>query len=775
MVFRKPPLAPGERENGIQRPSSQARAVVVLVLASLLLSWSHAADRVIRVEGMTVAPGETNRVRLVLESLGNEKALGFNLAYDPALLTFVRAAAGDDSVSLGAALNSNPNETTNFGRLGVLLSFDLFSPDTYPAGTNFIADVFFTTAAGVTGGVSAITFTNEPGITEISDPNATELFATYVGSSVAVVLNCGFSLGTNAANFPDVGGAGSVSLGASHPVCAWSLVNTNPWLNLTSATNGAGSATVEFLVDSNPDLTGRTGTVVIAGQNFTVTQSGITCTYALAPGSGSHGPGAETNSFNVLAADPCVWSVGNTNAWVTILSGASGSGNGAVTYAVANNFSASPRAGAFSVADQTFSLTQAAFACTYALLPVSGAHSAAAATNSFSLSASNFCAWSVVNTNPWINLLSGDGSGDGTVTYALSANESLAARSGALVVGGEIFNVTQQAVVCGYGLSPADRVHASGPATDTISVLAPGPCPWSVANTNPWINLLTGSNGAGDGVITYSLAANPTALTRTGLLEVAGQTFVLAQQGVLCAYALSPTRRSHGPGANSNFFTVQAASGCLWTVNNTNPWIQLLGDSGDGTNAVGYLIEANPTPLERLAWLTVDSATLIITQRAGASCTYELTPVSLAHGSSGGTGTVSIATGAGCAWDVTTTNDWIQFTTATNGTGGGGFDYALLANWELTARTGAVLVAGQTLPVTQEAYTGGFVFRSINATVPGEVSLSITGGPLGVWELQISGDLSNWSRLADLTNTTGRVDFAMPAVESNRFYRAFLP
>ncbi len=746
-----------------------------LLLVTLLMSTSHAASRVIRVEGTTLAPGETKRVRVVLESLGDEKALGFNLGYNPAVLRFVNAAAGADSVAVGATLRPNPNQTTNFGRLGVTLSLDFFTTNTFPAGTNFIADIFFTPAAGVTGGVSAITFTNEPGVTEISDPNANELSATYVGSSVSVVLQCGFSLGSSAANFSDVGGAGSVSLVASHPVCAWSLVNTNPWLNLTSATNGAGSATVEFLVDAHPDLTGRTGTVVIAGQNFTVTQSGITCTYALAPGSGSHGPGAETNSFNVLAADPCVWSVGNTNAWVTILSGASGSGNGAVAYAVADNFSASPRAGTLVIAGLTFNILQDAFPCAYALSSTNAEHTAASTTNSFSITTSNFCAWSVVNTNPWINLLSGDGSGDGTVTYAVSANESLAGRSGALVVGGEIFNVAQQPVVCGYGLSPTDRVHASGPATDTISVLAPGPCPWSAVNTNPWINLLTGSNGAGDGVITYSLAANPTALTRTGLLEVAGQTFVLAQQGVLCAYALSPTRRSHGPGANSNFFTVQAASGCLWTVNNTNPWIQLLGDSGDGTNAVGYLIEANPAPLERLAWLTVDSATLIITQRAGASCTYELTPVSLAHGSSGGTGTVSIATGAGCAWDVTTTDDWIQFTSVTNGTGVGSFDYSLLANWGLIARTGTVFVAGQALPVTQEAYTGGFVFHSINATVPGEVSLSITGGPLGVWELQISGDLSNWSRLADLTNTTGRVDFAMPAVESNRFYRAFLP
>lgn len=572
-----------------------------LLLVLLSMSPGHAASRVIRVEGVTLAPGETLPVRVVLESLGDEKALGFNLAYDPAVLRFVSAAAGVDSVTVGAALSSNPNQT-NLGRLGVTLSLDLFTTNTFPAGTNFIADIYFTSAAGVTGGVSAITFTNEPGVTEISDPNANELTATYVGSSVSVVLQCGFFLNSGAAGFSDAGGGALVSLTASNAVCAWSLVNTNPWIS-TSATNGTGSATVEFLVDANPNLLGRTGTVVVAGQNFTVTQSGITCTYALAPGGGTSGAAAETNSFNVLAADPCAWSVVNTNGWITLLSGG-GLGNGAVTYAVADNFSAASRSGALEVAGQIFSVTQAAFACAYALSSASATHSAAAETNSLSLTASNFCAWSVVNTNSWVTILSG-------------------------------------------------------------------------------------SSGAGDGVITYALGVNPSLLERAGALSVGGEVFAITQQGQPCSYALTPT--------------------------------------------------------------------------------------SAAHGSSGGTGTVIIATGAACAWAVATTNDWIQFTAATNGTGGGSFDYALLPNWSLTARTGLVTVADQSLLVAQEAYVGGFHFQSIHALTPGEISLTLTGGPLGVWSLEISGDLASWSPFASLTNATGRVDFATPVAESNRFYRAILP
>lgn len=60
--------------------------------------------------------------------------------------------------------------------------------------------------------------------------------------------------------------------------------------------------------------------------------------------------------------------------------------------------------------------------------------------------------------------------------------------------------------------------------------------------------------------------------------------------------------------------------------------------------------------------------------------------------------------------------------------------------------------------------------------MPGQVSLSVTGGPAGVWELQMSGDLTNWSKLADLTNSTGRVDLAVPfTTGSNHFFRALRP
>jgi hypothetical protein len=54
----------------------------------------------------------------------------------------------------------------------------------------------------------------------------------------------------------------------------------------------------------------------------------------------------------------------SNNGFITVLSGASGSGNGTVSYSVAANPSTSPRSGTLTIAARTFTITQAGAACT---------------------------------------------------------------------------------------------------------------------------------------------------------------------------------------------------------------------------------------------------------------------------------------------------------------------------------------------------------------------------------------------------------------------------
>lgn len=86
----------------------------------------------------------------------------------------------------------------------------------------------------------------------------------------------------------------------------------------------------------------------------------VTCSYSISPTSQSFGAGAESRRVDVTTFSGCGWTASSNVGWITISSGASGSGNGAVNYSVMANPSASARTGTLTIAGKTFTVNQAA-------------------------------------------------------------------------------------------------------------------------------------------------------------------------------------------------------------------------------------------------------------------------------------------------------------------------------------------------------------------------------------------------------------------------------
>ena len=103
-------------------------------------------------------------------------------------------------------------------------------------------------------------------------------------------------------------------------------------------------------------------------------------------------------------------------------------------------------------------------------------------------------------------------------------------------------------MTCAYRLSPTNRSHGYGAVTlATFKVLVSNACPWSVVNTNPWINILTNNSGSGSNLVSYSVTANSlTPFARIGALVVQGQSLVITQDGIACTYSVSPKTTTHG-------------------------------------------------------------------------------------------------------------------------------------------------------------------------------------------------------------------------------------
>jgi hypothetical protein len=130
-----------------------------------------------------------------------------------------------------------------------------------------------------------------------------------------------------------------------------------------------------------------------------------------------------------------------------------------------------------------------------------------------------------------------------------------------------------------------------------------------------------------------------------------------------------------------------------------------------------------------LVWMLDASA-------AEAQCSYSVSPLTIASPSTTGSRTITVITGTQCTWSATSTVPWITVTSGTNGQGIGSVTFVLEENQSPTARTGMVLIAGQTVTVTQEASSCTYAVTPTSFSV-GALStsrtLSVTAGTQCRW------------------------------------------
>jgi hypothetical protein len=201
------------------------------------------------------------------------------------------------------------------------------------------------------------------------------------------------------------------------------------------------------------------------------------------------------------------------------------------------------------------------------------------------------------------------------------------------------------------------------------------------------------------------VAANTTGGTRTGTLMVAGQTITVTQASGSCTYAVSPTNVSVPSTGSNNSISVITGSGCAWTAASAASWIAITSAASmSGLGSVDYSVAANPTGGSRTGTLTVAGQTVTITQAGSApGCTYTVAPTTVSVPSTAGNHSLTVTTGAGCAWTASTTTSWIAITDGTSMSGPGIVNYSVARNPTAVSRTGTLAVAGRTVTLTQSA------------------------------------------------------------------------
>ncbi len=259
--------------------------------------------------------------------------------------------------------------------------------------------------------------------------------------------------------------------------------------------------------------------------------------------------------------------------------------------------------------------------------------------------------------------------------------------------------------VCNFVLDHMSQSFGAGGGTDSVNLTSATSCDWAVASNASWITLTSFDVGSGNGVISYSVAANPSSTPRAGTITIAGKTFTVNQSGGTgCSFSLDPVGRNFAAGGGAGSVGVTTQTGCAWTAVSNDSWIMVTGGaSGSGDGSVSYSVGVNASGVTRTGSITIAGQTHTVTQAGASSCSFSLNPTSASFTASGGAGSVGVSAQAGCGWTAVSNASFITITAGASGAGDGTVNYVVSVNTSSSIRTGTLTIAGQTFTITQAA------------------------------------------------------------------------
>ncbi|MDX2043803.1 MAG: SBBP repeat-containing protein [Acidobacteriota bacterium] len=470
------------------------------------------------------------------------------------------------------------------------------------------------------------------------------------------------------------------------------------------------------------------------------------CSFAIAPASQAFTIAGGASSVAVTAQDGCAWQAIVTSGadFISITSGANGAGNGAVNFSVAANTSLSPRSGSLTIAGQNFAITQAGVVCQYAVTPDSQAFDQNGGNGAVTIQTTGQCSWQVGSDSGFVTLSGvGSGSGNGMVSFNVTANSGAAQRAGSLTVTGlngfsktiSILQGSATQAVCTFALTPTNAtLPAKGGDRAFFVDVTPGNCEWTATTTSDFISVTSDRDQSGSAFITYLLPQNPTGSGRNGSIVIsqkAGtetiprQTFAVNQEGqpappVDCVYslAISPANQNQPASGGDGMVLVTAGTDCAWNaaISGGSDFIAIeSGASGSGSGAVKFKVAANTGVLPRNGILTIAGQTVFIRQaglQSGTTCALTIDPVTVSFAAKGGDGAFFVNSSLDtCEWTVGGNAAFIRVASDRNQSGSAFIAFVVEPNTGGSARTGTITVAGtgtsQTFTITQAGSAQG--------------------------------------------------------------------
>jgi len=298
--------------------------------------------------------------------------------------------------------------------------------------------------------------------------------------------------------------------------------------------------TITATPDTDYTFTGFTGCVSTSGNtctvhmtsNLTVTATfGNPCTYTISSAEKdfAYKGGSVNITVKATGAGECANPhVSANDTWIGAALTSFKKNSGTVKVTVTPNTTVAQRPGSVTIEGNNFAVKQAGAPCTLTISSSNDTQTAAAGTDSFTLTATTGCAWSAgvdAGSSSWLSTTS-TGIGSGPVSYAVLKNATAKARSGKITVSfndapkvKKVFTVKQ--TVCTLAISATHDSLTGLGGTKSFGVTTPAMCPWTAQADSKATWLSTTSTGTGgSGLVWYEAQPNGDKKQRTGKITV---------------------------------------------------------------------------------------------------------------------------------------------------------------------------------------------------------------------------------------------------------------
>lgn len=227
------------------------------------------------------------------------------------------------------------------------------------------------------------------------------------------------------------GGAKTVSITTSAGV-SWTATTSTPWITVNSP-SGIGSGTVTYTVANYSGVVTRTGSILIGGQAFSVSQTGTDVN--IAPYSSDKAYSSDIVTVEVAALSATNWNVTSNASWISVVDPGAKKGNSTVFLAISTNPSFLERTGTVIIGSATFTIRQSGTPFPQLdILPKTATAEPTGAFANIAVIATPDAPWTAESLTPWIIASGTSGAGNGNISYVASANPTLSPRTGTVRV-----------------------------------------------------------------------------------------------------------------------------------------------------------------------------------------------------------------------------------------------------------------------------------------------------------------------------------------------------